>query len=59
MTRLETMARFDEPEETIRVTECDYCCNDLHSGDLVYRFNGDVFCNSDCLADAVSSLEEL
>jgi hypothetical protein len=59
MSRLETMARFKEPDEVKPVAECDFCEKDLFTGDTVRMFDNDMYCSAECVANAYTYLEEL
>lgn len=60
MSRLKTMARFNEEvPESKPVTQCTYCEKDLHIGDTIYNFDGDLYCKSECVADAYCFVETL
>lgn len=59
MSRLDTMARFKEPDEVKPVAECDFCERELFAGESVYNFDGDRYCSAECVADAYTWVEEL
>lgn len=35
----------------IHVATCHFCSNELYEGDKVIDWEGDLFCDSDCLVD--------
>lgn len=55
MDRLHSMARFDEsiPDQKW-VCSCAYCGNDLYEGEEVVEFDGDIYCDTDCLLYSLS-----
>lgn len=48
MSRLDTMARFAEPEDEVVGGYCDCCNEELYQGQTVVKFDGELFCNRDC-----------
>lgn len=38
-------------ERSIQITTCQFCGNELYEGDKVIDWEGDLFCDSDCLVD--------
>lgn len=54
MSRIDTMARFKEPEDDKPVTSCAECNAILYENEVAYRYNGETFCSPKCLADALS-----
>lgn len=53
MSRLQTMARFDEPDESKPITTCDECDAELYEGDQVLEFDNEEFCSSECLISKI------
>jgi hypothetical protein len=59
MSRLYTFSRFAEPDDEKPVCTCDYCDADLYEGETVYKINGEVYCSTQCVADAYCTEEIL
>ncbi|APT46603.1 hypothetical protein [Bacillus safensis] len=52
MSRLETMARFAEPDEKDEpqvVGECRNCMEDITEGQEIYVHDGYKYCDEDCV----------
>jgi len=59
MSRLQTMARFKEPDnEPAPVTYCDCCGSELYEGDFVVKFDNEIFCDSECFLNHMGVQEE-
>jgi zinc-finger of the FCS-type, C2-C2 len=59
MTRLDTMARFAEPEEEKVLSECVYCDSDLYEGDTVFKYDAEHYCSIECVAYDLTEIETL
>lgn len=58
MSRLDTMARFEEPsiyDDSEVVSECSCCGTDLFAGEEVIGFDDEYFCDKECLVDWLSA----
>ncbi|MFD9628633.1 hypothetical protein [Peribacillus muralis] len=53
MSRLGTMARFEEPEDVKPVAECKGCNNLLFAGEEVVESKGKYFCETGCLVESL------
>lgn len=49
MRRIDSMSRFAEPEEVKPVASCGCCGADLYEGDRVFKFDGYILCEEDCV----------
>lgn len=49
--RIYTFSRFQEPDEVYPLTTCDCCDAELYEGDDVVKFDGEVFCSTDCFLE--------
>jgi len=58
MSRIKTMARFEEPEETDACANCESCGDILCYGDSVHKLDGSHFCSIECVIDWVG-IEEV
>lgn len=60
MTRLDTMARFQEPDDEAKpVSTCESCYEDLYVGDTVHTVNGEIYCSNECVGRELSTEETL
>ena len=50
MSRLSTMARFEEPSDIKPKRLCDKCEAELYEGDEVEELDSDIFCSIECAA---------
>lgn len=51
MSRLDTMSRFAEPDEPVKVTTCDNCYEALYEGDTALKYDGNYYCDNECFFD--------
>ncbi|PEN61638.1 hypothetical protein CN576_21650 [Bacillus wiedmannii] len=52
MTRLNTMARFDEPDHSLPICNCTYCDAELYEGEHGYVIDEDIYCSTQCIINA-------
>ncbi|GIO09706.1 hypothetical protein J31TS6_57340 [Brevibacillus reuszeri] len=45
------------PNEPVDECANDACQVDIHQGDKVWKFDGDLYCSGKCLAKAVGAVE--
>lgn len=58
MSRLDTMARFDEPEDEVVGGYCESCTEELYKGQSVVKFEDEVFCDRECFLSYMDIKEE-
>jgi len=59
INRLETMARFAEPDDVKPLAVCAFCDSELHGGETVRIYDSETYCSAECVADAVSYIKTL